>query len=280
MNTHTHRGHCQVCLRVIAIDTESGKLALHGYNVKGHQFIGVCSGSERLSLHVERIYTDNLIMQQRDIAAELRFEIEELRSGELIPPYAWKGTMSAFKRWEGVYHKVPAPTRTRPNATADERTMIAWADASVEEHARQLVEEIGTRELSERRALDWANEMTYWANRVHGKVDAYRVKDLDAREWEVGDTVRIGGKKGFDAVIEAVEDRPYRTTGFRQGSRSIMCPHARITQPAVTEKRVSEAAGGYVTRDARPERVVWEALRNIKRPPNALAAELKKAGKL
>lgn len=280
MNTHTHRGHCQVCLRVIAIDTATGRLALHGYNVEGHQFVGTCSGSELLSLHVERTTTDNIIRQQLDKAAELRFQIEALRTGKLHPVIAWKGTMTAFKRWEGVYHKIPAPTRYRPNATADKRTMISWIDASVDEKARQIIEEIGTREIGERNALDWAKELTYWAERVHHKVDAYRVQDLDARDWIVGDTVRIGGVKGYDAVIEAIEDRPYRTSGFRQGSRSIMCPHARVTSPAVIEKRVSEAAGGYVSRSARPAKTFWEALRNIKRPPNQLATELKKAGKL
>jgi len=275
MNTHTHRGHCQVCLRVHAIDTETGRLATHGYRVLGHSFVGDCAGSHELSLHITREITDRII------ASELRNEKAHTAHADALRA----GTITPETVWTGKYVTIRTQRPGKADKIDSEREMIPWADAVGRRHtvggmdlcAEQVKMDIHVAKRRAEFARDHAARMTYWADRITGKVDAYRVEDLEAREWAVGDTVRIGGKKGFDAVIEAIEDRPYRTSGFRQGSRSIMCPHARITSPAVTEKRVSEAAGGYITRDARPAKTFWEALRNIKRPPNALAAELKKA---
>jgi hypothetical protein len=82
---------------------------------------------------------------------------------------------------------------------------------------------------------------------------------------------------GFTAVIEAIENRPYRSSGFSRGTTVTSVAHARVTRPERTAKVSRE---GYTIHDARPARELWEPLRNLKRPASKLAAELKKAGKL
>ena len=52
-NTHTHRGHCQLCGRVQAIDSASGITAKHGYTVEFGYFSGTCPGSDKPNLKAE-----------------------------------------------------------------------------------------------------------------------------------------------------------------------------------------------------------------------------------
>lgn len=93
--------------------------------------------------------------------------------------------------------------------------------------------------------------------------------------------MQIGGKKGYYAVVEAVEVRPYQTFGFRRGRGTVDCKHVRVTRPEVTEKRSGKGDFSYVTREARPAKAVWIAMRDIKdRKPNPLADSLKEAGLL
>ena len=268
--THTHRGHCQRCARVQAIDVATGLLALHGYDVKDGYFSGTCEGSNHLSLHVDRELTDQYIAAARaderrclNLAARLRNDTDH-----------------PAKVWNGAYHKAPDPTRHNPKRMRDVRTMISWESASKAQQDRQVLEEVHALQRKAERAREYADDTQRWADRICGKVDAYPVADLEPKAWSVGDTLRVGGKTGYSAVIEAIEDRSYRTNGFSRGSHTIMTPHALITRPAVTEKRVGKGGNEYITRQAKPARQIWEPLRNYKRPVTPLAEMLKKAGKL
>lgn len=271
---HTHRGHCQLCTMVQALDVSTGIIAKHGYTVAHGYFRGTCPGSDRLNLHVDRTHADHSIAQARIEAAELVQTIAALRSGILRPVLVWDGT----------YDKVvkPSPTLHNPNRThtVDVEHMVGWSDASEHYQRKQVEREVRGNQQRHDACVSYANDLEKWADKITGKVDAYQVKDLEPRDWQVGDVVRIGGKAGFDATIQKIEDQPYTTYGFRRGRGTVQCKHALVTRPEVTEKRVSEKAGGYVTREARPAKDIWVAVRDIKRPVNTLAAELKKAGKL
>jgi hypothetical protein len=270
---HTHRGHCQLCTMVQAIDPTTGAIALHGYTVSQNgYFVGTCPGSNHKSLHADRTRADKSIADARAEAVRMKHEADELYRGNVTPARAWDGT----------YHDVPAPTESRPKATRPERTMIAFADATVEQQRRQVTQEINDRLDRANRCTAYANDLEAWANKITGKVETYQVRDLEPRAWEVGDEARFFGKgpDGFTAKIEAIEEQEYRVNSFRRGFGSVMAKHARVTRPARAEKRVSEKAGGYVTQEARPAKVLWFALREMKRPPSPLAAMLKKEGKL
>jgi hypothetical protein len=269
---HTHRAHCQLCTIVQAIDVATGIIAKHGYTVDHGYFSGTCPGSDLQNLHVDRTHADASIKRARADAEETDELVAKLRSGSIHPA----------KAWSGQYHQVPAPRRGNPDATRSERTMVPFGEAD-ELHQRMAISgAIAEQERHARICRKHADELEAWADKITGKVDPYQVTDLEPRDWEVGDEVRIGGKgrDGWDAVIEAIEARDYSTHGFRGGRGTVKCKHAKLTRPAVPERRASEKAGGYVIREARPQKVVWVALRDIKRPPNTLATELRKAGKL
>jgi hypothetical protein len=61
--THTHRGHCQACGRVQAVDTANNLLAKHGYTVDFGYFDGVCTGSDRKPLEVDKSFTEATIVR-------------------------------------------------------------------------------------------------------------------------------------------------------------------------------------------------------------------------
>tara|TARA_Y100000816_G_scaffold177373_1_gene128019 strand:- start:625 stop:1464 length:840 start_codon:yes stop_codon:yes gene_type:complete len=61
--THTHRGHCQACGRVHAVDTAKNLLAKHGYTVEFGYFDGVCTGSDRKPLEVDKSFTEATIVR-------------------------------------------------------------------------------------------------------------------------------------------------------------------------------------------------------------------------
>jgi len=47
---HTHKGHCQICGRLQAIDIKTGRIAAHGYQVPAHwhQRTSSCAGAKAL----------------------------------------------------------------------------------------------------------------------------------------------------------------------------------------------------------------------------------------
>lgn len=267
--THTHRGHCQYCLRVHAIDTVTGRLAKHGYTVEGGMFSGSCPGSEELSLHVERSATDEVIKRYQKTIKNCEQRIALLVSDEVKPTEAWSG------KYE---------TRTETNRRGSYINRHAWkmvpfADAPKEHQEYAVRKEINTYENTAHNAKRISDQMIEWAAKIYdAKRPAYPNEDFDNGEWKVGDTVRIGGKgsKGYNATIEAIEDQEMTTRGFRRGTQTIVVPHARITRPAVEEKRSKD--GWSTIREGRAAKVIWEPLRNIKRQANELVSELKKAG--
>lgn len=48
MASHTHKGTCQVCGAVQAVNNKNGLLAKHGYTTRWGFFSGTCSGSDNL----------------------------------------------------------------------------------------------------------------------------------------------------------------------------------------------------------------------------------------
>jgi hypothetical protein len=66
---HTHRGTCQVCGRVQAIDNTTGVVAKHGYKVSGWGFFkGVCGGAGCKPAEKDLTVTHDIIAQLEDIA--------------------------------------------------------------------------------------------------------------------------------------------------------------------------------------------------------------------
>lgn len=281
---HTHRGHCQLCASIQAIDVNTGIIAKHGYTKDRGYFSGVCPGSDHMNLHVERKLADQHISAARQEARDKRAQASRYASKAEHPGYVWNGSYKmakdhmAFLMGDGIGCRSSRACAEYSKLKEVEIT-VAWVDATPE------YQEIGRKRAMEALITraedceDYANKLEVWANRITGKVDPYQLKDLEPREHKVGDTVRIGGKMGYSAVVEALEERDYTTYGWRKGRNTVKCMHMRVTQPAVTEKR-TKGEYSYVTREARDAKVVWVACRDVPRAPNPLAEELKKAGLL
>lgn len=261
--THTHRGHCQICLHVHAIDVHTGVLAKHGYEVTHGYFNGTCPGSGLKSLHVERVHTDRMIADLRTDALAFKALAKRYEAGTDHPPQARSG-------------KTERRPHPKHGYMETHYEMVPFKDAPAlyqQDAIKGACDEL--RRKAEH--YEWSvKQLTEWAKTIYDeKRPAYDNKEFDNGEWKVGDTVRIGGKKGFDAVIEAIEDQDYRTYGFSRRARSVKIPHGKVTRPAIPERKTKD---GYVLQKAEAPRTYWEPLRNIKRPKVALVEALREAG--
>ncbi len=79
--THTHRGHCQACGRVQAVDTANNLLAKHGYTVDFGYFDGVCTGSDRQPLEVDKSFAKQTIVELTDWIEKKRVLLQEAIEG-------------------------------------------------------------------------------------------------------------------------------------------------------------------------------------------------------
>lgn len=61
--THTHKGHCQVCGAMHAVDNSHNGLAKHGYDVSYGFFNGTCSGADNLPIQLDRTIADKTVDQ-------------------------------------------------------------------------------------------------------------------------------------------------------------------------------------------------------------------------
>jgi hypothetical protein len=265
---HTHRGHCQKCLRVHAIDVHTGLVAKHGYTVDGGYFNGECYGSGELSLHVSRELTDRIIVLCAEDDAAYTKRAEALKAGTITPETARNGET----------RKVVKQTR-RGSYNTYEDVMVPFAEAPANYQRDAVRIAVHAAENIARQARDHRKMMIEWAAKIYdAKVPAYRNEDLESG-LKVGDVVRIGGKtkKGFDATVEAIEDRDYQTFGYRRGRQTISIPHARITRPATTAKVMNYDTMKMEVKTT-PATTYWEAVRSIKKPEGTMVDILKKAG--
>jgi hypothetical protein len=285
-DTHTHRGHCQYCLRLIAIDVTTGKLAKHGYNVKGGMFIGQCPGSEVLSLHVDRTHTDRVIVMYRDSAKDHTKFADRIESGRSHPetclggePYYERNLTDAelVRYWRSETRpckvkKINPRTGAAYEVDSTEAVRIAWADANELQRRREVLVTVDHHRHEAEHATKFADMMTRYANEVFG-TSAYLVDDLE--NWaKVGDMIHTGGKKnGFDAKVEAAEMRDYTTFGYRTGRNTIQAPHVQITRPAIADVMTKD--GKRVKKAGRKAVTYWEAVRNVQPAEGSLIARLK-----
>lgn len=265
---HTHRGHCQLCTMVQAIDPVTGLVAKHGYTVAYGYFSGTCPASGKRSLHVEMKLAAESIRDALVDAAALGVFVNHLRAGTKHPT----------KVHGGEYTERDARGRR-------EAIMVPWDQGTEAQQRTATSNLIYETEGRIRQCQHHARDLTEWVDKIFEKVPAYQVKDLEPRDWEKGDTIRLGGKgrDGFDCIIEEIELRPMQTHGWRKGDGGVSVKHGRVTRPARPEKRAKPTKAypeGCVITEARTAKTWWEPLRNIKRPATTLAEQLKKDGKL
>ena len=80
--THTHRGHCQACGRVQAVDTANNLLAKHGYTVDFGYFDGICKGSDRKPLEVDKSFSEAPIVRISEWIVGQKLLLQEAIKGD------------------------------------------------------------------------------------------------------------------------------------------------------------------------------------------------------
>jgi hypothetical protein len=89
--THTHRGTCQTCGAVQAVDNKSGLIAKHGYKVIYGSFQYVCDAAGLKPAEHDLTHTYDTIAHCLNTADWHDAQIPKLQSGEVVP--------ETFERW-------------------------------------------------------------------------------------------------------------------------------------------------------------------------------------
>jgi hypothetical protein len=260
--THTHRGHCQICGAVQALATDSSRVAKHGYTVEGGMFEGVCPGSDHVNLHVERTLTDLYITRARTEAVESRELAARYDARTAHPSYVWGGQMKLIRKITRKEHRSDWPDNAPCSPLMEVGVDVKWAEASPEYQEKgRAVAAAALRRRAET-CTAYALNLEKMADSITGKVEPFLVSDLRLLGWKVGDTVRIGGKKGYDATIEAIEERPYQSRGWTHRTTKKI-PQAQLTRPAIPATYWDDGGLRY---PAQPATTYWEPLRLLRKP--------------
>ena len=162
------RGNCQLCGRLHAIISRTGKVAKHGYTVEHGFFSGVCSGSHYVPMQESREATNAAIEAVRSEVAELRVRAGALRAGKIHPPSVKSNRYGAEP--------------------------IAWEDASEYQRAEAVKSAAWTAERRAEIGERFADQLDALAAQTLG-TPLVEVR-LDAKpEIEVGSVVTIHGKR-------------------------------------------------------------------------------------
>jgi len=136
--THTHRGTCQACGSIQAVDNGSGLVAKHGYQVIGY-FSGVCQGAGRKPAERDVTYTRTVI----DFCTTQAFEHDNraglLKTGTTVP--------STFERWNATKVVTHTPKHGKPYNTTGGYDTLPIAKATNEERAHAVKIAIHNEEL-------------------------------------------------------------------------------------------------------------------------------------
>tara|TARA_R110000751_G_scaffold129601_1_gene231618 strand:+ start:191 stop:805 length:615 start_codon:yes stop_codon:yes gene_type:complete len=111
---HSHKGTCQLCGRIHAVNNKTGEIAKHGYTVDYGFFNGTCGGSGFLPLQKDREELDLQINAWERIANKqlsLTLSDIELVSVSVRQNYAWKTVLMT----ESEYVQAHLAQRHAPN---------------------------------------------------------------------------------------------------------------------------------------------------------------------
>lgn len=138
--THTHRGTCQACGRVHAVDNVSGLVAKHGYTVDYGYFNGVCTGGEGFKPAEHDVKLTNRVIESCAIrAAERDSWIAELKDGRTIP--------ATFERWNPMKKVEHTAKGGHTYTVTGCNDVLPIAKATKEERAKAIALAIHNHEM-------------------------------------------------------------------------------------------------------------------------------------
>jgi hypothetical protein len=213
---HTHVGHCQACARTHAVGIKSGKVAKHGYTTRFGFFMGTCSGSDKKPLEVSREFADATLVALEEYAVREVARAAALRAGTVTLEKVATGKKA--RDAHGNY------MRDRNGERVPE--LVAWDLATEEQRAeavRRALSECANNVVG---ARAHARQLAALIPKIFGQ-PLTSVAPVDAvadAPLAVGDTVRVFGKTGFDAVVIAIRYKVAEGCGPYLNGNSM--PHA------------------------------------------------------
>lgn len=179
---HTHRGTCQICGALQAVNPKTGDIAKHGYTVPNGYFLGTCLGSGNSPLQKSRTLCDEIRATLRKQVKTCGITLKKLQGGTSHPNQviAQRGPLGGAKY------------ATNPSTGRSEPVMISWEDAADYER------EIGMKKaiLETERHILWCQstekEMGLRADQILG-TDLIAVEHGEKKSWSRGDTIQIDG---------------------------------------------------------------------------------------
>ena len=105
--THTHKGHCQVCGAMHAVDNSHNGLAKHGYDVSWGFFNGVCSGADNLPIQLDRALADRTITSLDKEIVSLQKSLDSINDWfpETVYGYKLDGEFVSLPQLYGTFHR-------------------------------------------------------------------------------------------------------------------------------------------------------------------------------
>lgn len=107
MATHTHRGHCQLCDHLQAVNPKTGLLAKHGYHKQWGFFSGTCPGSDHLPYQVATYLIPGQVVAVKATVGRLEERIVTLARLHAQDPTA--AVMAIRHRRVGHREEIKAP---------------------------------------------------------------------------------------------------------------------------------------------------------------------------
>jgi hypothetical protein len=137
--THTHRGTCQACGHVQAVDNVTRLVALHGYTVDWGCFNGTCGGSGKNPAELNTAYTHTIIAMCDDHAKAHEAAVANLKSGKFVPL-----TFERYNPTKVVTHK---SRRGQTYQTTGGNDTLPIAEATKDERTKAINLSIHDNEL-------------------------------------------------------------------------------------------------------------------------------------
>lgn len=165
-SVHTHRGHCQACGRVQAVDNDRTLIAKHGYSVERGYFHGVCAGSDHKPLELERSLTDTHAAGCDATAQRHETHLANLHAGKAFPTNVQK------YRDGGMFAGRPAHYPHAEHDIVQGKAIprkIPWLKASACEKQRGMADHIAETEHAAAFFRNHAKTLRELAKRVHGQ---------------------------------------------------------------------------------------------------------------
>jgi hypothetical protein len=108
--THTHKGHCQVCGHMHAVDNSHNGLAKHGYDVSWGFFNGVCSGADNLPIQLDRTLADKTIAYLDKKILSLQTSLDSINDWfpETVYGYKLDGKLVELPNFHSMFHSYDA----------------------------------------------------------------------------------------------------------------------------------------------------------------------------